>query len=584
MTAHKDWEQECFELGKSYWQVFDNLWQQGNSYWQGDGGEQWAEAVKQANQAWLGNPSGLFSLYNQWLEKQQQLWQQTSQRLLGGQFHTVAEPRTGDQRFNHPQWQSHPLFDFIKQAYLINSEYLDALFAQLPELDPKMRRQLQFNTRQYISALAPTNFPWSNPDVIEQTLASGGKNLSEGLKRLADDLENSPLGLNLPMTDLNAFKLGENIAATPGQVVFQNRLMQLIQYQPSTDTVAKRPLLLVPPWINKFYVLDLKPQNSLIKYLVDQGHSLFVISWVNPDASLAEVSFEDYMQEGPLAALEAIALATGEQQVNILGYCIGGTLLACTQALLASRRSKRIASTTYLTTLLDFADPGEIGVFINEQSVTALERQMQQVGFFDGRMMALGFNMLRENDLFWSFFISNYLKGELPPAFDLLYWNSDSTNLPAAMHSFYLRQMYLENKLVKDELKLAGRYLRLGKIATPSYFLATEKDHIAKWQACFQGARAHGGDKTFVLAGSGHIAGVINPPSAQKYGYSTCADLALEPLEWQHRAERHNGSWWEHWQAWLKPLRGAEVPARQPGDGQLPVLEAAPGSYVRKRL
>ncbi|QSX30598.1 class I poly(R)-hydroxyalkanoic acid synthase [Shewanella cyperi] len=584
MKAHKDWDQDLFELGKCYWQVLDNLWQQGSGYWQGSGAEQWAEAVNQANQAWLGNPSGLFSLYNQWLEKQQLLWQQTSQRLLGGQYQTVAEPRAGDQRFNHPQWQNHPVFDFIKQAYLINSEYLDALFAELPELDPKVRQQLQFNARQYINALAPTNFPWSNPDVIEQTLASGGKNLSEGLKRLAEDLENSPLGLNLPMTDLNAFKLGENIAATPGQVVFQNRLMQLIQYSPSTETVAKRPMLLVPPWINKFYVLDLRPQNSLIKYLVDQGHSLFVISWVNPDADLSEVSFDDYMQEGPLAALEAIAQATGEQEVNALGYCIGGTLLACTQAFLASKRSKRIASTTYLTTLLDFADPGEIGVFINEQSVAALERQMQQVGYFDGRMMALGFNMLRENDLFWSFFITNYLKGELPPAFDLLYWNSDSTNLPAAMHGFYLRQMYLENKLVQDELKLAGRYIRLGRISAPSYFLATEKDHIAKWQACFQGAQAHGGDKTFVLAGSGHIAGVINPPEAQKYGYSTCADLNLEPLAWQEAAERHNGSWWPHWQAWLKPLRGGEVPARHPGDGELPVLEAAPGSYVRKRL
>ncbi|MDD3449641.1 MAG: class I poly(R)-hydroxyalkanoic acid synthase, partial [Gammaproteobacteria bacterium] len=471
--------------------------------------------------------------------------------------------------------------DFIKQAYLLTAKWMLAVVRGAEGLEPNAARKVDFYTRQLLDALAPTNFLATNPEVLRTTLESNGANLVRGMEHLLDDLQDGQLRTR--MTDLEAFTLGQNIAVTPGKVVFQNELMQLLQYTPTTEKVRKRPLLIVPPWINKFYILDLREKNSFIRWAVAQGHTVFVISWVNPDARLAEKNFDDYLTEGPLAALDAIEKATGERQVNAVGYCLGGTLLASTLAWLAARRRKRIASATFLTTMLDFSDPGELGVFIDEDQLVALEERMDEEGYLDGRAMATTFNMLRANDLIWSFAINNYLLGKEPFPFDLLYWNSDSTRMPARMHSFYLRKMYQENLLREPgALKLAGSRIDLGRVQVPVYFLSTREDHIAPWQSTYRGTRLFSGPVRFVLGASGHIAGVINPPAANKYGYWIGAELPEEPDAWLEGAERHDGSWWSDWDGWVGEFAEGEVEAREPGTG-LAVLEDAPGSYVAVR-
>jgi polyhydroxyalkanoate synthase len=388
------------------------------------------------------------------------------------------------------------------------------------------------------------------------------------------------------MTDFSAFRVGHNVATTPGKVVFQTDLMQLIQYSPTTEQVYRTPVLIMPPWINKYYILDLKAKNSLVKWMVDEGFTVFVVSWVNPGPSLRDKGFDDYMVEGPLAAIEAIEKATGEKSVNVVGYCVGGTLLATTLAWLQStKQESKIRSATYLTTLMDFSDPGGIGVFINEHALRGIEKKLDKVGYYDGRAMAFSFNLLRENDLFWSFFINNYLKGEKPAAFDLLYWNSDSTNLPAKMHAYYLRNMYLNNKLIEPGgIEICGQKIDLSKIKTPAYFLSTVQDHIAKWKSTYSGARVHAGDVKFVLSGSGHIAGVVNPPEAGKYGYWTNPALPATPDEWLKGAEKNKGSWWTDWKNWVLTHSGELVSAREPGDRELGVIEDAPGTYVKQRI
>jgi len=388
------------------------------------------------------------------------------------------------------------------------------------------------------------------------------------------------------MTDTSAFQVGRNLATTPGKVVYQNDLMQLIQYTPTTEQTYKRPLLVVPPFINKFYILDLREKNSFIKWLVDQGHTVFVISWVNPGPSLRCKGFADYMLEGPIAAVDAIEQATGEKEVNAIGYCLGGTLLSATLAYQKKKKQETIKSATFMATLMDFSKPGEIGVFINETAIAGLEKQMDALGYYDGRQMAFSFNTLRENDLFWSFFINNYLKGERPAAFDLLYWNTDSTNLPAAMHSYYLRNMYLNNLLIeKDALELDGVKIDLSAVKVPGYFISAAQDHIALWQATYRGAQVLGGKNRFVLGGSGHIAGIVNPPEANKYGYWTNDKLADSPDDWYQGSENHDGSWWLDWQQWvLKQGDMDRVAVRQPGDGKLKVIEDAPGRYVKQRI
>jgi polyhydroxyalkanoate synthase len=512
------------------------------------------------------------------------LWQSTSQRLWGQSVSPVAEPEAGDRRFRDPAWDDHALFDFIKQSYLLTSRWLVDTVNQVEGIDDKTRQKIDFYTRQFVDAMAPSNFVATNPEVLRATLESGGENLLRGLNNLLGDLARGDGKLAIKMTDTDAFALGENLALTPGKVVFQTELMQLIQYLPSTEQVHQRPLLIIPPWINKYYILDLQPKNSFIKYAVDQGFTVFVISWVNPDAEHAASTFEDYMVHGPLAALDAMAQATGEKTSTVIGYCLGGTLLAATLAYLATKRERRVKAATFFASLVDFEQPGELGVFIDEEQLAAMDAMMAKHGYLDGRHMATTFNMLRANDLVWSFVINNYLLGKEPFPFDLLYWNSDSTRMPYAMHSFYLREFYQENRLIEPGgITLGGVPLDLRKIDLPVYLLSTREDHNAPWASTYAATQLYRGKTTIVLAGSGHIAGVIYPPSVQKYGFWTNPELLPDPEDWLQGATHQPGSWWPHWQAWNAAHAGKLVAARQPGDGKLTPIEDAPGAYARVR-
>ncbi len=515
-----------------------------------------------------------------------ELWQRTAARvLLGTPVAPLIAPAADDKRFKSALWAESFVFDYVKQCYLLLARHLQAAIGGVEGLDPATARKARFYTRQFVDAMAPTNFAATNPEVLKKTAESRGQNLIRGLRHMIGDLEQGHGRLRLSMTNPLAFKLGENIAATPGKVVFANDLMQLIQYSPSTDAVFQRPLLIVPPWINKFYILDLKPGNSFIKWAVDQGHTVFVISWVNPDASLATKTFADYMSDGPLAAIDAIAAATGEGRVNALGYCIGGTLTACTLAYMSARNDRRIESATFLTSLLDFSDVGEIGVFIDEDQLELLDRHMERVGYLEGHHMAEAFNLLRENDLIWSFVVNNYLLGREPMAFDLLYWNSDSTRMPAAMHSFYLRNMYGRNVLREPGgIVLDGVPIDLRRIDVPAYFLSTREDHIAPWRTTYIGAHLLGGPVRFVLGASGHVAGVVNPPAAKKYGYWTNDAPAETADAWLETARRNEGSWWNDWARWIAEQGGTRVLPRAPGSGRLAMLDDAPGSYVKLRI
>ncbi|PIW27933.1 MAG: class I poly(R)-hydroxyalkanoic acid synthase [Rhodospirillales bacterium CG15_BIG_FIL_POST_REV_8_21_14_020_66_15] len=532
-------------------------------------------------------------------EAQARLWQgyaelfdAASKRLKGEAAAPVAEPAKDDKRFKDEAWSENVVFDTLKQSYLLTSNWIREAVHDVEGLDPKTREKVNFYTRQWVNALAPTNFAATNPKVIQRTLDTKGDNLVKGLDHLLEDLERGEGQLRISMTDDKAFKLGENIAVSPGKVVFQNDLMQLIQYAPTTETVFKRPLLIVPPWINKFYILDLQPKNSFIKWAVDQGHTTFVVSWVNPDERLSHKTFADYMLEGPLAAMDAIKDATGEDSVNLIGYCIGGTLTAATLAWMAAQPSSsnwggdRVASATFFTTMTDFKEPGELGVFIDEEQLDLLEQHMAEKGFLEGSHMSQVFNMMRDNDLIWSFVVNNYLLGREPMAFDLLYWNSDSTRMPAMMHGMYLRKMYLENKLVEPGgITLAGTPIDLAKVKTPAYLLSTHDDHIAPWKSTYKATQLYSGPIRFVLSASGHIAGVINPPAANKYCYWTkTGKPPRDPDKWFAGAARNDGSWWPDWQTWVAKKSGGRVAARRPGDGGLKALEDAPGSYVAVRL
>jgi len=533
----------------------------------------------------LQNPAKLaeanFSLWKGYLD----LWHKSAASFFGLQVEPAITPDKTDRRFKHDDWEEHFFFDYIKQTYLLTANWLQNTVAEVEGMDEKTKKKVEFYTRQFIDALSPTNFPITNPEVLRTTVESGGQNLVQGLKNLLDDLERGRGKLAIKMTDLDAFKMGENIATTPGKVVFQTDLMQLIQYEPTTDEVYRRPLLIVPPWINKYYILDLREKNSFVKWAVDQGFTVFIMSWVNPDEKLAEKNFEDYMLEGPLAALDAIEQATGEKEVNAVGYCLGGTLLASTLAYLNAKGDDRIKSATFFTTMIDFEQPGELEVFIDEDELKMLEEKMQKAGFLDGSEMATTFSMLRANDLIWSFFINNYLLGKEPFPFDLLFWNSDSTRMPAAMHSFYLRNMYQENLLrTPGGLTLNGESIDLSSVKTPTYFLSTIEDHIAPWKATFSGAKLFSGQVKFVLGGSGHIAGVINPPVAGKYCYWTQSKLADSAEEWFSGAKQYEGSWWTDWYKWCYRRAGGKVKARTPGDRELPALEAAPGAYAKVHL
>ena len=536
----------------------------------------------------LSNPYRLAEAQLNLLWEYSALWQSSMLKLLGQPAAPVAEPAQGDKRFRHEDWQEHFLFDYVKQSYLITARWLHGAVANVEGLDEHTRKKVDFFTRQYIDALAPSNFALTNPEVFRETVASGGQNLVRGLNNLLDDIERGHGQLKISMTDSKAFELGVNIATTPGQVVFQNDLMQLIQYQPATKKVAKRPLLIIPPWINKYYILDLREKNSLVKWCVEQGLTVFVISWVNPDERHADKDFEDYLLEGPIAALDAIEKATGEKSANVLGYCLGGTLLATALSYLAARKDHRIVSASFMTSLIDFAGAGELEVFIDEEQVASLERKMSERGYLEGSEMANTFNMLRSNDLIWSFVINNYLLGRDPFPFDLLHWNQDSTRMPARMHSFYLRNMYMQNKLKQPGgITLAGVPIDVTRVTTPSYFVSAMEDHIAPWKTTYAGAQLLSGDRRFVLSGSGHIAGMINPPAAKKYGYWTNQKLPKTASAWFEGAGQHEGSWWTDWMEWLRPHLGPHVAAREigksGGKARLRPLEPAPGSYARQR-
>ncbi|MGD0073098.1 MAG: class I poly(R)-hydroxyalkanoic acid synthase [Candidatus Binataceae bacterium] len=522
---------------------------------------------------------------NMWMDYAR-LWQSSLMRMLGQKPGPVAAPSASDFRFKGEEWTNNFLFDLIKQSYLIASSHIQQAVSDVDGLSEESQKKVAFFTRLYVEALSPSNFVMTNPQVLRETLSTGGQNLLKGLNNLLADIEKGEGQLRISMTDEAGFQLGKNIATTPGKVVFQTELIQLIQYQPATQEVYRRPLLIIPPWINKYYILDLREKNSFIKWAVERGHSVFVVSWVNPDRRLAAKGFDDYMLDGSIAAIDAVQKATGESKINLIGYCLGGTLLGCTLAYLAAKGDERVACATFFVSLLDFSQPGELGVFIDEEQVTNLEKKMNERGFLEGSEMASTFNLLRANDLIWSFVINNYLMGKDPFPFDLLYWNSDSTRMPAKMHSFYLRNMYIKNLLaVPGGIELAGVPLDLSKVKLPAYFISTAEDHIAPWKTTYKGATYLGGPVRFVLGGSGHVAGIVNPPTANKYHYWTNEALPPTAEQWFEGAQQHPGSWWNDWQAWIELQNGGEkVPTRVPGDRELKVIEDAPGSYAMLHL
>ena len=531
----------------------------------------------------LKDPDKLIQAQVEFWKNALDLWQATSKRMLGHETRPVIEPPSGDKRFKDQQWAENAVFDFIKQSYLLAADSLQGLVRNVEGLDDKAARKVQFYTRQFVDAMAPTNFALTNPTVLQATFDSSGENLLKGLQNLLHDLERGRGQLQIRMTDLDAFKPGENIASTPGQVIFQNELLQLIQYEPSTPTVYRRPFLFVSPWINKFYIMDMRPKNSMVKWMVDQGFTVFMTSWINPDERLAHKKFDDYMLS-IVEGMDAIERATGEREINAAGYCLGGTILLSTLAYLAAKKDQRVKSAICFACMTDFSEPGELEVFIDEELIGLLEKQMGERGYLDGSQMAGVFSMLRANDLIWYFVVNNYLLGNDPYPFDLLYWNSDSTRMPRDMHSFYVRNMYQKNLLREPGgITLAGVPIDLRKIEAPVCFLSAFEDHIAPWKSTYAGTQLVGGPVKFVLSGSGHIAGVINPASSDKYGFWLNPNTPPDPDDWFKDAAQQQGSWWPDWLDWLQPNAGPQVPARSPGDGQLKPIEDAPGSYVKMR-
>ena len=529
------------------------------------------------------DPQKLLMRQLELMENHIKLGQNALLRMLGEHPEPLIREPVQDRRFTDPEWTEHFLFDFIKQSYLLSSRAIMQTVEDIGGLDEMEHKRLEYYMRQLISALAPTNFAATNPEVLRKAVETKGENLVQGMRQYLEDKERSSQLLSVAMTDPTAFEVGRNVANTPGKVIHQNRLMQLIQYSPSTDSVYRAPLLIIPSWVNKYYILDLSPKNSFVKWAVEQGFTVFMVSWVNPDSSHREASFEDYMREGILEALDVIEHTTGERKVLSAGYCLGGILLAATLAWMAKKGDDRIIGATYLTTSLDFSDPGEMRIFIDEKIIKPLENQMAEVGYLDGRTLAVGFALLKENELYWNYYVQNYLKGERPSPFDLLYWNSDNTNVPCAVHRFVLRDLHMENALMEPGgIELAGERLNLRDIKVPIYFLATEKDHIAKWRSCYAGVQLHGGQKHFVLAGSGHIVGVVNPPAANKYYYYTNAELAEDADQWLDTAYMHDGSWWNDWLQWSAHHAGDMVPARVPDEAL--AIEDAPGSYVKRKV
>lgn len=529
-------------------------------------------------------PAVLLQLQSQWWEQQLQIWQNAA--LMGNTESVISEDRS-DKRFVDDAWKNDPFYSFIKQSYLLFSKsYIDTINS-IEGIDEKTKERVAFFSRQAINALSPSNFIATNPELMKLTLERNGENLLDGLEQLQADVEASADILKIRMTNNNAFRLGVDVANTEGDVVFQNELFELIQYYPKTPQVNATPLLIVPPFINKYYILDLREKNSMVRWLLEQGHSVFMMSWRNPGEAQKDTEFGDYVTEGVVKAVSAIEDITGKEQINAAGYCIGGTVLASTVAYYAAKRmKKRIKTATFFTTLLDFSQPGEVGAYINEAIINAIEKQNDGKGYMDGRSLSVTFSLLRENSLYWNYYIDNYLKGSSPMEFDLLYWNSDSTNVAAKCHNFLLRELYLENKLVQDKgVKVGGVWMDLNKIKIPSYFISTKEDHIALWQGTYRGALNTGGNKTFVLGESGHIAGIVNHPEKKKYGYWLNDNLDDSADEWLNNASHNEGSWWTHWDQWLQGFEADEkVEPFNQGSELHPVIGKAPGNYVKQVL
>lgn len=530
---------------------------------------------------WAQDPDDMLRLQSEYMQDWLHIWQNATLKFLGEEAEDVVKPDPKDRRFKDKEWQDNAVFDFIKQSYLLTCQWMHKAVEETRGLSDEDKHKLDFYTQLYANALSPSNFALTNPEVLRETIKSGGDNLIKGMENLLEDLERGQGELAISTTDRDAFTLGENIAATPGKIVYQNDLMQLIQYEPQTKTVHETPLLIMPPWINKYYILDLKPETSFIDWCVKQGHTVFTISWVNPDAKMAQKRFEDYMDEGVLAAIKQIEKLTGRKQVNAIGYCLGGTLLTITLAYLAAKKKEDcIASATFFTTLIDFRHAGDMKLFMDDAQLELMDRQMAESGVLNAKNLQRTFSLLRANDMIWSFVVNNYLLGKEPFPFDLLYWNDDSTNMPAAMHSFYLRKLYRDNLLVeKGGITMHKTPIDISKIKTRSYFLSTREDHIAPWKATYLGPQNFSGDITFTLAASGHTAGVVNHPDKKKYCYWTNTKLPADPEDWSGSAKEHDGSWWPHWNTWLSKTVGKQVPARKIGKA----IEDAPGSYVKVR-
>ncbi len=539
------------------------------------------KTIGQVLEYWLADPQRALELQTSLGRAFLELWAVAAKRLAGEEAAPVVAPDPRDKRFADPEWSQNQFFDFLKQVYLLTVQWSERLVKDA-EVDEQTRQKAAFYIKQIGNAIAPSNFVLTNPELLRETLAAKGENLVRGMQMLAEDIQAGHGNLKIRQSDPGMFEVGRNLALTPGKVVFQNELIQLLQYEATTPEVLKVPLLIVPPWINKFYILDLTPEKSFIKWCVDNGITVFVVSWVNPDAKLAGKSFEQYMRDGVIAALDAVEAATGERQVHAIGYCVGGTLLAITLAYLAAKQDNRVLSATLFTAQVDFTYAGDLMVFVDKERVAQLEEQMKEQGYLDASNMATAFNLLRSNDLIWPYVINNYMRGKNPYAFDILFWNSDATRMPAANHSFYLRNCYLENNLSRKKMQIAGVTLDLSNVKVPIYNLATREDHIAPAKSVLYGSQFFGGPVKYVLAGSGHIAGVVNPPGKPKYQYWTGAQPAGSDVDkWLASAQEHPGSWWPDWLEWIKAQGAETVPARTIGGGKLAPIEDAPGSYVK---
>lgn len=530
---------------------------------------------------WLSDPQRALELQTSLGRSYLDLWASAVKRLAGEPADPVIAVDPKDKRFADPEWSQNQFYDFLRQVYLLTAQWADRLVKNA-ELDERTRKKAEFYVKQITNAISPSNFVLTNPELMRETLSSHGENLVRGMHMLSEDIEAGEGHLKIRQSDSSVFEVGRNLAVTPGKVVFENDLMQLIQYQATTPEVLKTPLLIVPPWINKFYILDLNPEKSFIRWCVNQGITVFVISWVNPDEHLATKSFEQYMREGVITAMDAVKEATGEDKAHTIGYCVGGTLLSITLAYLAAKKQNRVKSATLFAAQVDFTYAGDLLVFVDEEQIKQLEEHMKAQGYLEASRMANAFNMLRSNDLIWPYIVNNYLRGKKPLPFDILYWNSDATRMPAANHSFYLRNCYLENRLTKGKMEIGGTKLDLRKVKVPIYDLATREDHIAPAKSVLHGAQYFGGPVRFVLAGSGHIAGVINPPAKAKYQYWTGDKPEGSDVDtWLKTATEHPGSWWPDWLDWLKAIDAETVPAREIGGGKLKPIEDAPGAYVK---